>query len=190
MKTRLCLASVATLILTACPEVHVPMNFGTAPARLEAGDWNGSWSNPASPDETMRFTVDPKHRGIIVAEEEGGKKGDDEKLTFHLRQVSSDSEHDDLYFMLTESDDSLMTGTPYLLREGDDGVVFFWVIDHDAVEAGINSGALRGKVVKPDEKGTHCTIEAVESNYAELIKPQYWNWLEPTCIHRSTKAED
>ncbi len=183
MKTRLCLASVAALMLTACPEVHVPIDFGASPAQLKADEWNGLWSNPSAPEEEIRFAVDPARPHVLVTTE--NDKDDDERMEFHLRQVSKDPEHEDLFFALVPSQDPPKTATPYLLREAEDGVVFFWLIDHDTVEAGIESGALRGKVTKPDNKGSHCSIDAIEPNYVELIKPQYWNWLEPTCIYRS-----
>ena len=187
MKTHLFLTSVAVLMLTACPEVQVPMDFGAAPAQLDADDWNGLWENPASPGESMRIKIDPKRPNIVFAEELDDDE--EEPTTFHLRRVSSKSDHDDLYFMLPESEDSFFTSTPYLLREADDGVLCFWMVNHDTVEAALESGTLKGKITRPDDKGSHCSLEAVKSNYTELIKPQYWEWLKPFFIYRSGRVE-
>lgn len=186
MKTRLCLASVAALMLTSCPEVHVPIDFGAAPAKLEADGWNGQWINPGSPEEAIQFSVDPKRPDVLVTAEK--KEDKEDRMEFHLRQVSTDPKHDDLFFVLIPSEEppeTAKSASPYLLKMTDDHVIFFWAVNHDAIEAGLKSGDLKGKITRPDDKGSHCAIDAVEANYAELIKSEYWNWLEPTCISRS-----
>ena len=131
---------------------------------------------------TKPFAARP---GVLITSEED--KEEDEKLEFHLRQVSDDPEEEDLFFAIPTTKESEGEGTPYLLSRSEDDVFYFWTVNHDAVEAGVEKGVLKGKITQPDDKGSHVKLDAVESNYRQLIKPAYWNWLQPTCIYRSAE---
>ncbi len=185
MKTLLRLVAAALLAccLTACPETTVNDDFGLKAAALKATDWNGPWT-AVDDDDALQFAVADAAQGLVVMTEPGKK--DDKPVEFRIRRASGDPKVK-LFFALAHERGGKKPGSSiFLMREADDGVLFSWNIDHEAVAAAITAGKLQG-TVKPDKDGAHSHLDSTAGNYAKLLEPQFWNWSEPTCLKRAKK---
>lgn len=185
MKTvlRLLAAALIACGLTACPETTVNDDFGLKPAVLEAADWNGSWT-AVDDDDVMQFAVTDAAQGLVVVTEPGKK--DDKPIEFKIRRASADPKVKLCFAIAHESGEKKPGSSIFLMREADDGVLFTWSIDHDAVAKAVQAGELKGKV-KYDKDDPHNHLDSTASNYARLLEPQFWNWSEPTCLKRGRK---
>ncbi|MEZ5385679.1 MAG: hypothetical protein R3F13_09190 [Prosthecobacter sp.] len=176
---RFLLAALLACALTSCPETTVDENFGARPAVLDADDWNGSWTHAGDDDDEARFTVLDAALGVVRLEDTDGKDKPSEIL---LRQPT-EAKTPLRFATMREIGEEKAPLPLYLLREGDDGVIFIWGINHEAVAKAIKSGRLKGetKVVKNDPQN-HLIADPV--NYPVLLEPQFWNWTEPMCLRR------
>jgi hypothetical protein len=176
-------AVVLACALTACPETTVDDGFGLKPEVLHEKEWNGAWV-PVDDDDALQFTVTDAAQGLVVMTEPGKK--DDKPVEFKIRRAVA-SEKVKLLFAVAHERGAKQAGSSlFLMREADDGVLFTWSIDHEAVAAGIKAGQLQG-TVKPDKDGAHSHLDSTAANYAKLLEPQFWNWSEPTCLKRMKK---
>lgn len=180
MKSAIRIAIVAFLActLTSCPETTVDEDFGAQPAVLKAEDWNGMWK-PAGDDDEARFTVLDASSGVVRLDD-----GDaEDKPTKILMRQPTESKTPLRFVTFREAGEKNKPLALYLLREGEDGVIFIWSIDHEAVQKAIQSGRLKGstKSVKDDPKNH---LAADPANYPVLLEPQFWKWTEPMCLQR------
>ncbi len=175
-------AALFACVLTACPETTVNEDFGLKPAVLKAADWNGAWT-PVDDDDAVQFAVTNAAQGLLVLTEPGKK--DAKPIEFHIRRATSDSKIK-LCFAVAQERDAKKSGAAslFLMRTAEDGVLYTWLINHDAVAAAIKSGQLKG-TVKPDKDGAHSHLDSTPANYEKLLEPQFWNWSEPTCLKRA-----
>ena len=182
MKTwlRVLLGSLLACVLTACPETTVDDDFGLKPAVLTAADWNGTWT-PADDDDTVKFSVTNAALGLIRMTEPGRK--DAKPIDFTIRRATTDSKLKLCYAIAREPTDKKSGATLFLMREADDGVLYTWSINHDAVAAALKSGQLQG-TVKITKDGPHNHLASTPANAIQLLQPQFWNWSEPTCLKR------
>lgn len=184
MKTLLRGLVVALLacVLTACPETTVNDDFGLKAAVLKAADWNGTWT-PVDDDDAVHFAVTNAAQGLLVLTEPGKK--DDKPIEFQIRRASADSKIK-LCFAIAQERDAKKTGAGslFLMRTAEDGILYTWNINHDAVAAAIQSGQLLG-TLKPGKDGAHSHLDSTPVNYEKLLDPQFWNWSEPTCLKRA-----
>lgn len=175
-------AVLLACVLTACPETTVNDDFGLKPVVLKEGDWNGTWV-PADDDDAVHFAVFSAAQGILVMTEPGKK--DAKSIEFIIRRASADSKVR-LCFAIAHERDAKNPGGSFLflMREADDGVLYTWSINHDAVAAAIKDGQIQGSV-KSGKDGAHSHLESTPANYSKLLEPQFWNWSEPTCLKRT-----
>lgn len=175
---RIVVAAFLACALASCPETTVDESFGTKPAVLKAEDWNGSWTH-AGDDDEARFTVLDAALGVVRLDDGDGKG----KPTEILLRQPTDKKTPLRFATVREAGEKQKELPLYLLREGDDGVIFIWSIHHDAVAKAIQSGRLKGstKSVKGDPQN-HLVSDP--ANYAPLLEPQFWNWTEPMCLRR------
>lgn len=179
-------AVLISSVLTACPETTVNDDFGLKPAVLKAADWNGAWTpvDEADEDAVQLAVIDPA-QGIILMTEPGKK--DDKPVELALRRASADSKTKLCYALVQERHAKRPGGASlFLMRTAEDGVLYTWSINHDAVAAAIQSGQLQGSV-KPGKDGAHSHLDSTPANYGKLLEPQFWNWSEPTCLKRAKK---
>ncbi|WP_395748148.1 hypothetical protein [Prosthecobacter sp.] len=176
-------AAFLASLLTACPETTVDDDFGLKPAVLNAKDWDGAWE-AVNDDDEMKFTVVDTAAGVMVVSEPGKK--DDKPIEFKLRRAVAGEKVKLLFAVARERGGKRAGASLFLMREAEEGVLYSWMIDHDAVAAAIKAGQLKG-VVKPDKDGAHSHLESTTANYAKLLEPQFWNWSEPTCLKRLKK---
>ncbi len=176
---RILAAALLSCALVSCPETTVDENFGAQPAVLKAEDWNGSWTQAGDDDDEARFTVLDTAPGVVRLEEADGEA----KPTEILVRQPTESKTPLRFATIREAGEKKAPLPLYLLREGDDGVIFIWTIDHDAVAGAIKTGRLKGvtKVVKGAPQNH---LAADPANYAPLLEPQFWNWTEPMCLRR------
>lgn len=186
MKTLLRLAAAVLIAcaLTACPETTVNDDFGLKPAVLKAADWNGSWT-PVDDDNALQFTVTDAALGLMVMTEPGKK--DDKPIEFKIRRASADQKVRLCLALARARDEKKSPTSLFLMREADDGVLYTWSINHDAVAAAIKAGQLQG-TVKYEKDDPHNHLASTSSNYTKLLEPQFWNWSEPTCLKRSQEV--
>jgi hypothetical protein len=184
MKTLLRGFAVALLacVLTACPETTVNDDFGLKPAILKPADWNGTWT-PVDDDDAVHFAVTNTEPDLLVLTEPGKK--DAKPIAFHIRRASDDSQIK-LCFAVAHERDAKKNGAAslFLMRTADDGVLYSWNINHDAVAAAIKSGQLQG-IVQTGKDGPHSHLDSTAANYEKLLEPQFWNWSDPTCLKRA-----
>ncbi|WP_395736991.1 hypothetical protein [Prosthecobacter sp.] len=185
MKTffRCAAAAILACVLTACPETTVDDDFGLKPAVLNLKEWSGAWV-PVDDDDALQFTVTDAAAGVMVVTEPGKK--DDKPIEFKLRRAVASEKVKLLLAVARERDGKKPGSSLFLMREANDGVLYTWMIDHDAVAAAIKAGQLKG-VVNPDKDGAHSHLDSTPANYAKLMEPQFWNWSEPTCLKRVKK---
>ena len=169
-------AALLACVLTACPETTVDDDFGLKPAVLKAADWNGTWT-PVDDDDAVQFAVTNAAQGLLVLTK---------PIEFRLRRASTDSKIKLRFAVARERADKKPGATLFLMREADDGVLYTWSINHDAVAAAIKSGQLQG-TVKPDKDGAHSHLDSTPANSNKLLEPQFWNWSEPTCLKRAKR---
>ena len=183
MKTwlRVLLGVLLACILTACPETTVDDDFGLKPAVLNAAEWNGTWTPVDDDDDTVKFSVIDAAQGHIRMTEPGRK--DAKPIEFALRRATSDSKLKLCYAIAREPTDKKPGATLFLMREADDGVLYTWSINHEAVAAALKSGQLQG-TVKSSKDGAHNHLASTPVNATQLLQPQYWNWSVPTCLKR------
>jgi hypothetical protein len=181
--TRFLLAALAAAALTACPEVQVPVQFGDSSTPLDPALWNGAWMNPSEPDELIELRVDSKNPNVLLGEESDAEEEDD-GLVMRVQPLQPSSGEDDLFVAIGINEDRPLFGTPHLISRPDDDVLVFWTVNHAAIEAAIEAGTLQGSLTRPDDKGSHCELEATPANEAELAKPGYWRWTEPLTLYR------
>ena len=181
MMLRILASALVVCGLTSCPETTVDDDFGLKPASLDAKDWNGDWT-PVNDKDVIHFAVTDAAGGLLVMTEPGKK--DDKPVEISIRQASADKRVK-LSFAVVH--DAKKSGESFmLLRVAEDGVIFSWSIDHDAVAAAIRAGQLQGKV-KPDKDGAHSHLDSTPANYARLLEPKFWRWSEPNCLKRVKK---
>jgi len=185
MKTwfRVLFAALLAFVLTACPETTVDDDFGLKPAVLNAADWNGTWT-PVDDDDTVKFTVTNAAQGRIRMTEPG--RQDAKPIEFVIRRASTDSKLKLCYAIAREPTDKKPGATLLLMREADDGVLYTWSINHEAVATALKSGQLQG-TVKSNKDGPHNHLASTPANATKLVQPQFWNWSEPTCLKRARK---
>jgi hypothetical protein len=177
-------AALLACTLTACPETTVNEDFGLKPAVLKAADWNGSWTPvDEGDDDAVQFAVTNAAQGLLVLTEPGKK--DAQPIEFRIRRASAESKIK-LCFAVAQESDAKKPGVAslFLMRTAENGVIYNWGINHDAVAAAIKSGQLKG-TVKPDKDGAHSHLDSTPANYEKLLEPQFWNWSEPTCLKRA-----
>ncbi|WP_395744084.1 hypothetical protein [Prosthecobacter sp.] len=182
MKTvlRLFAAVLLASVLTACPETLVDEDFGLKPAVLKAADWNGAWL-PVDDDDVLKFEVTDAAQGLVVMTEPGKKDG--KPVEFHLRRATGDAKTKLLFAVARERGEKKAGPSLFLMREADDGVLYTWSLDHEAVAAAIRAGTLQG-TVKMQKDDPHNHVDSTAGNYAKLLEPGFWRWSEPTCLKR------
>lgn len=177
-------AALLACVLTACPETTVNEDFGLKPAVLKAADWNGSWTPvDEGDDDAVQFTVANAAQGLLVLTEPGKK--DAKPIEFRIRRASADSKIK-LCFAVAQERVAKKPGAAslFLMRMAENGVLFTWGVNHDAVAAAIKAGQLNGSV-KSDKDGAHSHLDSTAANYEKLLEPQFWSWSEPTCLKRT-----
>lgn len=165
--------------LTSCPETTVDEDFGAKPAVLKAEVWNGMWTHAGDDDDGGRFTVLDPDSGVVRLDDGEGK----DKPTEILVRQPTEAKTPLRFATFREVGEKSKLLPLYLLREGEDGVIFIWSIDHEAVAKAIQSGRLKGSTrsVKDDPKNH---LASDPANYPVLLEPQFWNWTEPMCLQR------
>lgn len=185
MKTVLRILACALVVcgLTSCPETTVDDDFGLKPEVLNTSDWNGDWT-PVDDDDVLHLVVTDAAKGLLVVTEPGKK--DDKPVEISIREASADKK-EKLCFAVVRDPKAKKTGESFMLfRVADDGVLFSWSIDHDAVADAIKAGQLKG-TVKPDKDGAHSHLDSTPANYTRLLEPRFWKWSEPACLKRVKK---
>jgi hypothetical protein len=167
-------------VLTACPETTVDDDFGLKPAVLNAADWNGTWT-PVDDDDSLQFAVTNAAEGRVCMTELGKK--DAKPVDINLRRASADPKTKLCFAVFHERDAKQPAASLLLMRAANDGVLYTWSINHDAVADALKSGQLQG-AVKTSKDGPHNHLDSTPANAAQLLQPQYWNWSEPTCLKR------
>lgn len=185
MKTllRFAAATVLACVLTACPETTVDADFGLKPVALKAGDWNGTWT-PVDDDDAVRFEVSDAAKGLLVMTEPGKKDG--KPVEFRIRRASADAKIKLVFAVAHERGAKSSGETLFLMREIEDGVLYTWSIDHEAVAAAIKAGRLQG-TVKMYKDDAHSHVDSTAGNYKVLLEPGFWRWSEPTCLRRGKR---
>jgi len=182
MKTllRLCACLLLGCVLTACPETTVNDDFGLKPLALKASDWSGNWQ-PIDDDDKTDFSVIDAKQGLIRITDPDKKEA--EPIEFKIRRASADDKVNLFFALIHEKGTKPGSFTLYILRHSDKGILFLWCIEHDAIEAAIKAGELKGttKRVKDDP---HNHLDSVPANYTKLLEPQFWNWSEPSVLKR------
>lgn len=181
---RFVVGALLACCMTACPETTVNDDFGLKPAALKAADWNGSWTPADDDDDEVQFEVVEADQGKIVMTEPDRK--DAKAIEFHLRRASADAKIKLVFAAAHERDAKKPGGMLFLMREADDGVIYTWSVNHEAVAAAVKAGQLQG-TVRSDKEGAHSHLESVPANYVKMLEPQFWNWSEPTCLKRAKK---
>jgi len=191
MKTifRAVCCSLAALALAGCPETNVGPDFGCKFLVLRPSDWNGIWK-ASGDDDAMRFEVSDAKNGQITITEtpdpKGKKTAGDMLMT--LRHAGT-NKGDSLYFAtIRDKGDATQVLTPYLVRRLDNGSFVFWTVNNEAVAAAIKAGKLQGKV-KPEKDGAHSRIDSDPANYRALVRPGFWNWMDPTIVRRQSREK-
>lgn len=185
MKPLHLIASLALIVLlTACPETYVADDFGSAPVKLKAADWEGSWHPADDVDEVFTFRVRDAAQGLLELQEASpkDKTKKPEVFTLALRESGTKAESKLLFAILKDSAKT-KNGTLHLLRRSDDKAFLLWAINQDAVTAALKSGELQG-TSKPDKDGPHHTLATDPANYPKLLDPKFWKWTEPAVMLR------
>lgn len=188
------LVVVSLLLLTACPQTDVPRSFGAAPLKLERADWEGNWRE-ATDDENLAFTVTDADKGAlaILPSDSAEKKEKEPPIEALIREAGKTKDGETLAFMITFDKAEPERGSLSLItvpnKERDKGSFHLWGLRHDAIEAAVKSGELKGEIKsvkeKSDEKPhNHTELAAETSNYAKLIDPKYWEWTKPSTFSR------
>jgi hypothetical protein len=182
-------ASLALIVLlTACPETYVADDFGSAPVKLKAAEWEGSWHPADEADEVFTFRVRDAAQGLLELQEATpkDKTKKPEVFTLALRETGTKADSKLLFAILKDSAKT-EKGTLHLLRRSDDKAFLLWAINQDAVTAAMKSGELQG-TSKPDKDGPHLTLATDPANYPKLLDPKFWKWTEPSVMVRSSPA--
>lgn len=179
-------AVLLACVLTSCPETTVDDDFGLRPVALKAADWNGAWTAVNEKEEdAVQFAVTDSVQGKILMTEPGKKE--DKPVELAIRRASADSKVKLCFAVAKERDAKKSAAASlFLMRVAEDGVLYTWSINHEAVAAAIKAGHLKGGV-KADKDGAHSHLDSAPQNCAKLLEPQFWNWSEPTCLRRTQK---
>ena len=178
---------LAVLALAGCPETSVGPDFGYKCLVLRPADWNGIWK-PSGDDEAMRFEVSDAKNGQITISSipDPKKKSPATDMLMTLRQADKKKEGRLYFATILDKGDLSHSHTPFLVRRLDNGAFIFWTINNEAVAAAIKAGKLNGKV-KPDKDGAHSRIDSDPANYRALVRPEFWNWMDPTIARRQCR---
>ncbi len=181
---RLAASLALILLLTACPETYVADDFGSAPVKLKAAEWEGSWYPAEEADEVFTFCVRDAAQGLLELQEATpkDKTKKPEVFTLALRETGTKTDSKLLFAILKDSAKT-ENGTLHLLRRSDDNAFLLWAINQDAVTAALKSGELQG-TSKPDKDGPHHTLASDPANYPKLLDPKFWKWTEPSVLIR------
>lgn len=184
------LAVVALLSLTACPETKVPRSFGSKPVHLKTDEWNGTWRS-AGESEGMNFTVTNAAKGeLTITFSDKDKK--EEPLVAVVSEVASGEEAKDMAFLIHFEGNEKEVGPFNLIRRTEKGVFYLWGPKHDAIEAAVKSGELKGELIKVEKtkdeaEHNHTKLAADAMNYTKLLDPKFWEWNKPEAFVRSKK---
>ena len=180
---------LAVLALAGCPETHVGPDFGYKFLVLRPSEWNGIWKASGDDDAMQLRVSDPKNGQITLTEVPDPKKktaASDMLLTLRHAGTKKD---DGLYFAtILDKRDTTQARTPCLVRRLDNGAFIFWTINNEAVAAAIKAGKLKGKV-KPEKDGAHSRIDSDPENYRALVRPEFWNWMDPAIVRRQCRKK-
>lgn len=185
--------TVATVAgLTGCPETKVPRDFGMRPLKLKAEEWNGVWRDPTDA-EGMTFTVTDAAKGEFTITFAAQDKKEPEVMMAVVNELNGGDKEQKLAFLVHFDKDGDAHGDFNLIRRPEKGVFQAWNPKHDAIEAAIKSGELKGELTKvpktkDEEEHNHTRLAADHANYVKLLEPRFWKWLEPeTFVKQAAK---
>lgn len=186
-RSLLLLAPLLMFGLASCPETTVPRDFGTAPLKLNRGEWEGTWQEAGGGD-ALRFEVRDAAQGQITVHVPDKEKKTEEAVEVFLHETGAQG-HEELAFFTSLSEAGSAWGSLSLASRPKDGVFHLWSLRHPEVEAAVKSGELAGRLKSAKEKGdekphNHTELSADPSNYPKVIQARFWEWTKPATYVR------